>query len=1810
MAALASGTSKTVTDNDGGSLTLVEGGVAVASETNLIAASAVEGDSEITTKSEGFALGSQAWDFSDGEGEKVLTADESGTKVAAITFDGTATMHNYDLEEATSPIGITAEAWTADVTVNEDTTWFAAGTTTSDTVVFEDDGDITLDGDLAMALLKDGDSKTVNDANGGALTLVEGAVAVVSDSKLAWATQVEGGSYIVTKNEAFLLGTQGWAFDDTDTKVITANESGTKATAVYFEGQASLGSFTTESITDTVSGEEITLWTSDRVSINSAAQWQVAGETVSDTVIFDEDGNATLDADSGYIMAALANGDSKTVTDNDGDNLVLAVGGLAVADSETGLVGATAVEGGSDINTKGEGFALGSQIWAFDNEDEKVITADESGTAAAAVTFTGNATLGSFATESITDTVSGAEVTAWNADRVSINSAAQWQVAGETVSDTVIFDEDGNATLDADSGYIMAALANGDSKTVTDNDGDNLVLAVGGLAVADSETGLVGATAVEGGSDINTKGGGFALGSQIWTFDNEDEKVITADESGTKAAAVTFNGNATLRSFTDDFDGESVNINDKATWTFSGDDYLNVVSIAEDGAVTLDGADNGAIAASLVSASDTESLEVTIADTGDVVKLSEGGAVAGFDFSGTSIVAVNSLAGGSDWSVKADMIVVGEIDSSSDTKEGTAVIFGDGDESGLKGVVTVNESGTDIVEISDLSDNVLYSYADEKIDGLTVAGKTWSVENDINKAVMFSAEGDITVDGGFDSDAWIADAEFDYLSVNGDEGAKVFLAANNSVGMADFNVTTANATSTGVIDNADFASVLFMQDADGIEVELEAAGSGTGITAINGVDTGADVWVAYDREFTVNDIATVRDKTDSRSIETIAMTITEDGMNVHSLVDSANYDIDGVDVNYGFASEYGYYASETKVTIGSAQVTVTTASADDLDNVTIASPDGDDIATVSGLKISNSIDIEGDDSYVLVYDNDKADSYEQVTFGGGDIAITARGAVLDDEVTLTVDGSNVTIGGVDEGVTLRATTGTYKTDKGTADTITEETGYLFVDEYGNIEAINQSVIDEYETITQIEKDAFEATSDTTIPASAITYGDAESTTATVSSSEPVNISSDIAENVVVEGSNFVVIGANEATAPVEGNHTVFGADAESTIVFGANADGRNVAIAGDGNTLLYNNGNGKSTLIGGAGDDTVIASDKDYVEGGDGADVFVDTGDYTIGDYSAADGDVIVATMVDDVTDILGAIDTNEGTISVGNGNITLDGATASEGYKATVFDSDAESSVNLAWASKNGSTIDASDFANENGVLANVAQENYLDMDGGHADSIKGSDYADFIIAGSGDTVDAGAGDDYIMVTDTNEAGAVVALSEGNDTVLGWNFGYDNVDEGANVLDADATALTYSTDDAGNIKVSDGNGSMTFMGTTETGIYQLLVGDDKVAFINGENATIDNLNDTADVYVGNDEATLTFSENITDTLSLTNDGKGGLNNLVVKNENGATIVGADVDEVVEVGGSAANDASKIVSLGGGDDLIISSGDSKDNAANAFYFGSADDNDTVSNINFVSSADDDETGDVIAVEQNATVSSIDGNNVILSTSDSSDTTVTLVDAKGQNFAIYNPNNEISFIAQVGTDSVSFDGVADYFYASEENASVTVAEGVENAEIWLNNTSDLNKAYFDGDFAYLDASNVTGEAILVGESGDNTIIGGQGQSSLWGGYESNSELIGGEGEDSFMLFNNTGNTANVTNFDTDEDMVWLYDYSLDDFTEEVAIDADSITMNFNDGSSMTVNTASGKDLNGMKVKVADGENSWTTYTANTSTGKWE
>ncbi|MBR4643002.1 MAG: hypothetical protein IKO74_09870, partial [Selenomonadaceae bacterium] len=161
------------------------------------------------------------------------------------------------------------------------------------------------------------------------------------------------------------------------------------------------------------------------------------------------------------------------------------------------------------------------------------------------------------------------------------------------------------------------------------------------------------------------------------------------------------------------------------------------------------------------------------------------------------------------------------------------------------------------------------------------------------------------------------------------------------------------------------------------------------------------------------------------------------------------------------------------------------------------------------------------------------------------------------------------------------------------------------------------------------------------------------------------------------------------------------------------------------------------------------------------------------------------------------------------------------------------------------------------------------------------------------------------------------------------------------------------------------------------------------------------------------------------------------------------------------------------------------------------------------------------------------------------------------------------------------------------------ATLTVGKGLGDVEVWLSDDSlEYHGTMYDGGFAVLDASQADGSNILAGNELNNSIIGGTGSNSLWGGYSSESDtLVGGAGQNTF--FYGAGNGRDKIQNAHAGDEIILDDITLDQIAE-ANITAGGVILNFTDGGSLTIDGTAD-----VTYQLADGSR----YSADHATHDW-
>lgn len=169
--------------------------------------------------------------------------------------------------------------------------------------------------------------------------------------------------------------------------------------------------------------------------------------------------------------------------------------------------------------------------------------------------------------------------------------------------------------------------------------------------------------------------------------------------------------------------------------------------------------------------------------------------------------------------------------------------------------------------------------------------------------------------------------------------------------------------------------------------------------------------------------------------------------------------------------------------------------------------------------------------------------------------------------------------------------------------------------------------------------------------------------------------------------------------------------------------------------------------------------------------------------------------------------------------------------------------------------------------------------------------------------------------------------------------------------------------------------------------------------------------------------------------------------------------------------------------------------------------------------------------------------------------------------------------------------------AGFSFIGGSNSQITLKVGNKfNDEVWAENLSDLYN------FVAVDAQDNPNNLILVGTySNSNTIYGGSGNSSLWGGYNNiDDTLVGGSGAEMFWYGKYDGYDV-ISNADS-SDVVNLYDVNLSEITA-ADVTAGQVVLRFNTGTALVV-----KDENNVTPTFQLGGGG--RYNYNRSSGQWQ
>ncbi|MBR3498607.1 MAG: hypothetical protein IKO05_06425 [Selenomonadaceae bacterium] len=544
-----------------------------------------------------------------------------------------------------------------------------------------------------------------------------------------------------------------------------------------------------------------------------------------------------------------------------------------------------------------------------------------------------------------------------------------------------------------------------------------------------------------------------------------------------------------------------------------------------------------------------------------------------------------------------------------------------------------------------------------------------------------------------------------------------------------------------------------------------------------------------------------------------------------------------------------------------------------------------------------------------------------------------------------------------------------------------------------------------------------------------------------------------------------------------------------------------------------------------------------------------------------------------------------------------------------------------LGFTKEAGGTLDASDLKEDVVLIGNK------DNNKTGGSNLKGTDYDDTIFAGGSDTIDAGKGTNTIILNnDADRASAtIVAGAEGITTVTNLQDGFDNdVIDVTNFAASDKFGLSFEDN---VFMVADSTAKSSLLAAVNNGAdfveAKLINGSDYLnAAVAKDGGTILVTGDPVpDYYVAEGGAIsfIGYNDNVlidvdgdyeTSFVGDTNVTLGSSVNTLYGGSSSSYFKGGANDETLVAGIGA----SSLYGGGGKNVLIGSTGTDKVDSTEFFVIGINNGaQNTISNFEFIADggsnqATFDDLNLGMADGNEVTYIKVSGSDVVLAVkgNESGATErVTIEGAAGKEMLV-DRGMQTETVAQIASNVVTVNNSYVDFYAATDDANgATVKVGnVEATEIWLGGPPiDHDKAvpeFTSSKFTVIDATGSTAQALMAGNELANTIIGGLGTASMWGGEgNANDLMVAGSGHNEFYY--EIGNGNDTIQGANEGDIIHL-GATLDqiDF-DGTQMGAGAIVVKFTDGG--TLNIESGANVT---FSFDDG----TAVRANRQTGQFE
>lgn len=1115
---------------------------------------------------------------------------------------------------------------------------------------------------------------------------------------------------------------------------------------------------------------------------------------------------------------------------------------------------------------------------------------------------------------------------------------------------------------------------------------------------------------------------------------------------------------------------------------------------------------------------------------------------------------------------------------------------------------------------------------------------TLAVNPNVNNPVAVTANGKVTLTTD-EAGRLVGIAGADAVNTGG--ASDVTIAAKNTI-----NVIDATGAKTFTVRDAD-ESYNVVTDADGNVASLSAV---TGDATIN----AAGVHVITDAvgQFNVNGANyTVRD--DDGVID----------MNINTL----NAVTAVASLNGSIVSA----VAQVPAKVNDQDIVITRTATDTLP-VTVTS-DGEAITGVNGLVDTDAINGDLNNASIAVPGTTDDNVIISVNVNGTNYHI------INDEDGVTVNGSNEVVD-LDEEATLGVAQGTYTVNgqKIEADGVNAIIGYdngayaelydpktVLIRKNTDVGVIEGRLgLHTYDTVQaslggeQVGGTDYYKASLTSNRWTTDTADDplnkeqtdsllADASTGTFDMNRPLEI---YADNYVDKDTQELDLGGYNFTKKVHlysGSQdvTVNTAGGNEVLVSRAASGEKNIVLGGGSGTNAYGVGDvvvvdeasaigNRVNITGGAGDDSVyVRNDGDVVfdMANGGADKLItfasSNAKVTLANYQSSTGagiQIEEANARDSVGGIAEAIE--EGKILFGDGIVSV--TTAAGAAQVSFGDNSVIGGTLVNLYTPDGTKQGVGFTHSEGGTVGSAERDDDLILIGNSVGKKRGNATLigglgnDTVFAGEGDSIDAGAGNNAIVLeNDSTRGGAAIVLNAGNTTVKNTNntFYPDHGD----TLEVAPSAISYDTL-TGNLIVSSTGVNATIVAPdkdsiagTATDSIGLATGSDYVnqlvkdaegktwkMAVGGDSAVIDVKADediradyykaggvTFENYNGAVQVDLSKGE---DAWATTIDGVEAVFENVVSLEGGSgntVFKGSEANETF-----VAGKGNTSLYGAGGKNLLVGYNDgsegNKTKEGHTTFFILGQNGTAVNTIqNFAFVGDDNYTNNSIAadmIEIDVANNFVTANSVEVSNSDvvfsveNRNTgvreSVLVKDAAGKDMRVTD-----SVVAQVAEEELNFDKFANFYLATGKNATVKVSNDQDYSKVWLANPS-LGTT-FVGDIHVIDATNSSVTAELAGNDYNNSIYGGAGDTSLWGGNFGDDLLVGGTGKNTFYYA--LGNGADTIQGAKEGDVIDLTGVTIADVEAGVAlgisqIDDSGVSIGFATGGTLRVDGTANVD----------------------------